>query len=660
MLSHDIMICSFHNLLFLHITLLFLHKFTHTQFTKQQPAKGSRNMLVKSTASSKLNRVAGRKGDNGNMRSNSTIARLKMYNNGKAIRNTEGTVIGGQFMMSDRAGDRKITGSTGRIAPDRKWFGNTRVVNPTELDKFREEMTNSMADPYSVVVKRKQLPMGLLKDAAEQAKGNGGKNTGMLVNEPFEHTFGGKSHQRRKRVKMEQYMIGRTSKVMDDNNDDDNDDNGGEEAYKGGQAETINDLPTDDASGYAAFLSAAQKSQDTYTKVNNRVGIVPWGKDVNITKTSGEGVDWVNAKKDDLFLKGQSKRIWGEFYKVVDCSDVILHIIDARNVPGTRCTMIEKHIAKNAPHKHLVFVLNKIDLVPNWVAKRWIGELAQVRPTIAFHASMTHAFGKGALISLLRQFGKLNSDKKQISVGVIGYPNVGKSSVINTLISKKSCKVAPIPGETKIWQYITLFRNIFLVDCPGVVVDTAGDTETDSVLKGVVRSEKLESPEDYIDAVQETVKREHIAAMYGLPKSGDDTWNSSEELLEKIAVKCGRLLKGGEPCLRTAAIMIINDFQRGRLPHYVAPPDLKQYDDDDKKKEAEKDTAEIEGVTLDKQNLDSVQRGAELDESKGAKAKGKEDDDGIGSAANNEDDNDSNDDEEEEETLAVVGAGDWD
>ena len=51
----------------------------------------------------------------------------------------------------------------------------------------------------------------------------------------------------------------------------------------------------------------------------------------------------------------------------------------------------------------------------------------------------------------------LNADKKKISVGVIG-----KSSVINTLISKKSCKVAPIPGETKIWQYITLFRNIYL------------------------------------------------------------------------------------------------------------------------------------------------------------------------------------------------------
>lgn len=623
---------------------------TGYKYTKQQPAKGSRNMLTKSAASSKLNRTAPSRGDNGHMRTNATISRLKMYNNGKAIRNKEGKVVGGQFMMADRAGDTKITASTGRIAPDRRWFGNTRVVDPTELDKFREEMTSSMADPYSVVVKRKQLPMGLLKDVAEQTKA-GKNNSGLLANEPFEHTFGGKS--RRKRVKVEQFMIGRTSKM-----DDIGADNDDGEIYKGGQAEPANVLPTDDASGYGALFAAAQKSQDTYAKVNDRVGIVPWGKDTNLTKTEGEGVDWVHSKKDDLFLKGQSKRIWGEFYKVVDCSDVILHIIDARNVPGTRCTMIEKHIAKNAPHKHLVFVLNKIDLVPNWVAKRWIGELSQVRPTIAFHASMTHAFGKGALISLLRQFGKLNSDKKQISVGVIGYPNVGKSSVINTLISKKSCKVAPIPGETKIWQYITLFRNIYLIDCPGVVVDTAGDTETDSVLKGVVRAERLESPEDYIDAIQEAVKREHIAAMYGIPKSGDDTWNSSGELLEKIALKSGRLMKGGEPCLRTAAIMMINDFQRGKLPHYVAPPELKE----DEKVPSTSETAKIEGVTLEVQNLDSVQRGTELvDEEKGDGAD-------EGESESNEDidqegENGSNDEESVTEGAGgtmLVGAGDWD
>ena len=57
---------------------------------------------------------------------------------------------------------------------------------------------------------------------------------------------------------------------------------------------------------------------------------------------------------------------------------------------------------------------------------------------------------QGALIQLLRQYATLHKDKKQISVGLIGYPNVGKSSVINTLRQKEVCKVAPIPGETKV------------------------------------------------------------------------------------------------------------------------------------------------------------------------------------------------------------------
>lgn len=262
-------------------------------------------------------------------------------------------------------------------------------------------MAEKEADPYSVVLRRKKLPMGLLNDAAEMAKkGSSALKAGLLSNEPFDRTFGGRST--RKRVKLEQMLVARGVK-------------------KGADCDDNNESSV--TSGYEALMKTAHDSSKHYEDINKKEGIVPWGRDSNLTAKEGEGVDWRHAKKDDLFLKGQSRRIWAEFYKVVDCSDVVLHVIDARNVPGTRCTMIEKHIAKNAPHKHLVFVLNKIDMVPNWVAKRWINELALTRPTIGFHASMTHAFGKGALINLLRQFGKLLSDKKQISVGVIGYPN---------------------------------------------------------------------------------------------------------------------------------------------------------------------------------------------------------------------------------------------
>ena len=78
-----------------------------------------------------------------------------------------------------------------------------------------------------------------------------------------------------------------------------------------------------------------------------------------------------------------------------------------------------------------------------------------------------------------------------MSVGFIGYPNVGKSSIINTLRGKSVCKSAPIPGETKVWQYIHLTKRIYLIDCPGVVHITEGKDDLETVLKGVVRSEKI-------------------------------------------------------------------------------------------------------------------------------------------------------------------------
>jgi nuclear GTP-binding protein len=166
-------------------------------------------------------------------------------------------------------------------------------------------------------------------------------------------------------------------------------------------------------------------------------------------------------------------------------------VLDARDPAGTRSSHIENFLRTEKPHKQLVFVLNKVDLVPTWVTQRWVALLSTEYPTVAFHASLNNSFGKGTLINLLRQFAKLHADKKQISVGFIGYPNVGKSSVINTLRSKKVCKVAPIAGETKVWQYITLMRRIYLVDCPGVVYPSA-ETDSEKVMKGVVRVENVQ------------------------------------------------------------------------------------------------------------------------------------------------------------------------
>lgn len=302
--------------------------------------------------------------------------------------------------------------------------------------------------------------------------------------------------------------------------------------------------------------------------------------------------------EQQIFERGQSKRIWGELYKVIDSSDVIIQVLDGRDPMGTRSKHIEDHLKKDRKHKQLIFVLNKCDLIPTWATARWVKILSQDFPTLAFHASITNPFGKGALIQLLRQFGQLHSDKKQISVGFIGYPNVGKSSIINTLRSKKVCNVAPIPGETKVWQYITLFKRIFLIDCPGVVYPS-GDSEAEIVLKGVVRIENLSFPEDFITPILERVKPEYITATYGVT-----SWTDTIDFLGKYAKLTGKLLKGAEPDTATVAKMILHDWQRGKIPYFVCPP----FEDDEEKdvEMKENDKEQIDEKEKEKQKIENI------------------------------------------------------
>jgi nuclear GTP-binding protein len=169
------------------------------------------------------------------------------------------------------------------------------------------------------------------------------------------------------------------------------------------------------------------------------------------------------------------------------------------------------------------------------------------------------------LISLLRQFSSLHASRKQISVGLIGYPNTGKSSIINTLRKKKVATVAPIPGETKVWQYVTLMKRIYLIDCPGVVPPKERDTPEDILLKGVVRVENVENPEQYVAAALAKCKKKHVLKTYEM-----NDYANHIDFLEQLARKGGRLLKGGEADVDGVAKMVLNDFLRGKLPWFTA------------------------------------------------------------------------------------------
>jgi ribosome biogenesis GTPase A len=83
---------------------------------------------------------------------------------------------------------------------------------------------------------------------------------------------------------------------------------------------------------------------------------------------------------EPIYFKGTSKRIYGELYKVIDSSDVILHVLDARDPFGTMCESVLDFIRKEKAHKQVVLIINKCDLVPSWVT---------VSPTFMFYPSTT-------------------------------------------------------------------------------------------------------------------------------------------------------------------------------------------------------------------------------------------------------------------------------
>jgi nuclear GTP-binding protein len=110
-------------------------------------------------------------------------------------------------------------------------------------------------------------------------------------------------------------------------------------------------------------------------------------------------------------------------------------------------------------------------------------------------------------------------------------------------------------------------KRIYLIDCPGVVPPSTTDTPQDILLRGVVRVENVENPEQYIPAVLEKTKPQHIERTYSLKGYKDHI-----EFLELLARKGGRLLHGGEPDVDGVAKMVLNDFLRGKIPWYTPPP----------------------------------------------------------------------------------------
>lgn len=243
---------------------------------------------------------------------------------------------------------------------------------------------------------------------------------------------------------------------------------------------------------------------------------------------------------------------WQRVLNVIKQADVIIFVLDARMPELSRNTEIEKHIEEAG--KKCLYVFNKIDLV-----SRNALEKLRKKHKNAFFTKVKGKPNVGRLRTALQIEAKRADEK--VSVGIVGYPNVGKSAITNALLRSGKTKVASFAGTTTGTQWAT-GKKFKMIDSPGVI--PFEDDEVKLGILGAKNPEKLKHPEI---VAMEIIKlfldldKKKLESHYGVNITETDEY----EILLQIGKEKKLLQKGGVTDERRTSYMMIREWQTGKL-----------------------------------------------------------------------------------------------
>ncbi|MEA3378003.1 MAG: GTPase [Nanoarchaeota archaeon] len=238
----------------------------------------------------------------------------------------------------------------------------------------------------------------------------------------------------------------------------------------------------------------------------------------------------------------KKKKFWHIVNQIIEKSDIILEVLDSRFITETRNKEIEDKVKKNG--KQLIYVINKCDLMPK-------KKIVRLSPSVFISAKQK--LGTTKLLKLILRFAK----KEKNIVGVLGYPNTGKSSVINALKGRHSAGTSPFSGFTRGKQLLKVSNKLYLLDSPGVFQYQEKDSFKLSLISSIDPS-KIKNPEAIVEELMKRFK-EIIEKHYNVERK------TFEKTLEKIALKNHQLMKGGLPDTKRMARIILQDWQKGKI-----------------------------------------------------------------------------------------------
>uniref|UniRef100_A0A2S2QR58 Large subunit GTPase 1 homolog n=1 Tax=Sipha flava TaxID=143950 RepID=A0A2S2QR58_9HEMI len=347
-------------------------------------------------------------------------------------------------------------------------------------------------------------------------------------------------------------------------------------------------------------------------------------------------------EKQELVLTPYEKNLdfWRQLWRVVERSDVLVQIVDARNPLLFYCDDLEKYSKEVNKDKTNLLLLNKSDLLTAPQRKYWAKYFDSRATTVAFYSAkqseetieegnemveeineeediieddeewnssdyetdeeeevigdneeeLPSFKNSSKLLSkeeLINLFKTIHGNHKRLSdelitVGLVGYPNVGKSSTINTLLLNKKVSVSSTPGKTKHFQTLFVDKELMLCDCPGLVMPSFVFTKADLIINGILPIDQMRDHRPPVNIICSQIPRHILEDQYSImitkPLEGEDHNRppTADEFLNAYACSRGYMTANGQPDGSRAARVILKHYVQGRLLFCIAPPGIDQ------------------------------------------------------------------------------------
>lgn len=354
---------------------------------------------------------------------------------------------------------------------------------------------------------------------------------------------------------------------------------------------------------------------------------------------------------DDLLMTPFERNIevWRQLWRVVERSDLVVQIVDARNPLLFRSEDLEQYVKEVNPKKNNLLLVNKADMMTLAQRESWADYFERAGINYKFFsASLAKALNdapgsedespmvkevnmdekhedgdrlaeearkidlqdeedddeqwvseeeldedldqrtKILTVDELEALFLANAPKiettgseqpRKTQIGLVGYPNVGKSSTINALIGAKKVSVSSTPGKTKHFQTIHLSPDVILCDCPGLVFPNFATTKAELVCNGILPIDQLREFTGPAGLVAQRIPQSFFEALYGIKvhtrpsEEGGSGIPTAEEILVAYAIARGFTKTGqGQPDESRAARYILKDYVSGKLLFCHPPP----------------------------------------------------------------------------------------